>query len=73
MWEQLIERHGWNEEDVVKLKARGIKSLIDQAYDLGWESGKEVGKALSATAPWANEKGDIFLDELSKRMGRNYK
>jgi hypothetical protein len=43
MWQQLQERHGWSDDDVVKLKASGIKKLINQAWNEGYEKGKETG------------------------------
>lgn len=43
IWVQLTERHtSWSDpEEVVKLRARGLKALIDQAF----ECGKEIGEA----------------------------
>jgi hypothetical protein len=43
IWVQLTERHTeWSDpEAVAKLRARGLKALIDQAF----ECGKEVGAA----------------------------
>lgn len=39
MWRQLTERHPEmkDPEAVIKLKARGLKALIDQAYQCGTE------------------------------------
>jgi len=39
MWRQLTERHPEmkDPENVIKLKARGLKALIDQAYQCGAE------------------------------------
>ena len=41
IWAQLLERYPtWSDrETVVKLKAGGLKALIDQAYDNGVEAG----------------------------------
>ena len=44
IWKQLVERHGWTEEDLVKLKARGIKKLIHQAWNEGYAKGKDQNK-----------------------------
>jgi hypothetical protein len=40
IWRQLTERHeDWNNPDhIVKLRARGLKALIDQAYQCGKEN-----------------------------------
>jgi hypothetical protein len=41
IWAQLVERYPtWSDREiVVKLKAGGLKALIDQAYDNGFEAG----------------------------------
>ena len=60
MWGQLVDRHGWKEEDVVKLRARGLKNLIDQA----WEEGRTRG-----------HKERDFIDRMkteSKTSGKGY-
>lgn len=47
IWNQLCERHPKfkDPEYVLKQRARGLKALIDQAYDNGVESQKRVSKA----------------------------
>lgn len=41
IWVQLTERYpSWSDpEEVVKLRARGLKALIDQAFECGKEAG----------------------------------
>ena len=45
MWKQLRDRHGWSDDDVVKLKASGIKRLIQQAWNEGYEKGRKSSKS----------------------------
>jgi hypothetical protein len=41
MWIQLVERHvEWSDpEHVAKLRVKGIKALIDQAFECGFQVG----------------------------------
>lgn len=45
MWSQLCERHPnfKDPEFVLKMRAKGLKALIDQAYDEGKKKGVAVG------------------------------
>lgn len=47
IWVQLTERHtSWSDpEAVAKLRARGLKALLDQAYECGLENGAAKSKA----------------------------
>jgi hypothetical protein len=78
IWVQLTERHTtWNDPaEVVKLRARGLKALIDQAY----ECGKEDGQRLAAGeyqrgfnegkkhSPW---KDQVSNDLYNRLFGKN--
>lgn len=43
MWNQLTEKHPsfQDPDNVVKLTSRGLKALIDQAYEEGYDNGSK--------------------------------
>lgn len=59
---QLADRHNWTDDDqVVKLKLRGLKSLIEQAWREGNKIGREVVEE-QQTEPLERKEGfgDMF-------------
>lgn len=50
LWAGLCERHPEfkDDEHVLKQRARGLRRIIDQAWDEGHAKGLETGKALGA-------------------------
>jgi len=48
LWDAFLTQHPQfkEEESIVKLKSRGLKRLTDQAWDEGFERGKEVAKVI---------------------------
>lgn len=45
MWAQLLERHPslTDEESTIKLRSRGLRNLLDQAWDEGMKAGSTDG------------------------------
>ena len=61
IWSQLVKRYGWtSKDDVVKLKAGGIKALIDQAWDEGYKTRSEIQESLDKNKDPSNL--NIFSD-----------
>ncbi len=71
IWNALLERHPdfKDEEFVVKLRARGLRRLIDQAWDEGHSKGVENGKALESMHRDAAPKSDPFQDLFGPFFG----
>jgi hypothetical protein len=72
IWQQLTERHpSWLQPPfVIKLRASGLKALIDQAYEEGQDSGAKRERALSALreiSERASEKPSTF-----EKLFRNF-
>lgn len=71
IWNQLCDRHPEfkDPEYVVKQRARGLKALIDQAYDNGVENGKRVADAINKLKEMGQSKTDpsIFDQVFGKR------
>lgn len=49
IWKQLVERHPKFEdpEYILKMKANGLRNLIEQAWNCGHDKGVSNGKALA--------------------------
>lgn len=59
MWKQLVERHPVlaTPDGIIKLRASGLRNLIEQAYDEGWKGG-------------ASANGESFFTKYSESAKR---
>lgn len=59
IWNQLCERHPEFKDPEYELKqrARGLKALIDQAYDNGVENQKRASAAMDAIKDLGRKRG----------------
>jgi len=62
LWDAFLKRYPQFKEDetLVKMKPRGLRRLIDQAWDEGHEKGLVNGKALESMKNAASAKKDPF-------------
>jgi len=67
IWNQLCERHNWNDpETICKLRARGLKALLDQAYEEGRRDGSKDSADIMAKL---SQNSKTKKDPLSKMFG----
>ena len=77
LWNVLLERYPdfKDEEFVVKLRARGLRNLINQAWDEGFLRGVENGKALESMRrniqPKPEPTSDPFMDLFKPFFGKD--
>ncbi len=60
LWKALLERYPdfKDEEHIVKQRSRGLRRLMDQAWDEGHAKGVENGKALESMRAAAERKNN---------------
>lgn len=65
-WEAVCKRYPKfrDPEHIVKQRARGLKALLDQAFDLGHDQGFRNGKAAVEMEAEKKKKGNSGLDIL---------
>lgn len=69
IWRQLLERYPtWIDAQVeVTLRARGLKALLDQAYECGLESAKESTEAAYSRG----FKAGVRMGEAKASLGKD--